>query len=217
MTRAFAALPSAGAPNAVGDPAGYLFAAQNTQHVIYRAADHHIHELWWDADGWHHHDPTGDNDAPNAAGDPAGYVVDTECTQHIVYRSDDQHIYELLWTADAGWSHNDLTMAAAGAPNAVGDPVGYLFAAQNTQHVIYRATDHHIHELWKDASGWHHHDPTGDNGAPDAVSDPAGYVFAAQGTEHIIYRRKDGHLMELWWIDGNWSHKDVTVEALQNS
>ena len=28
-------------------PAGYMFDAQGTQHVVYRGTDNHIHELWW--------------------------------------------------------------------------------------------------------------------------------------------------------------------------
>jgi phospholipase C len=48
-----------GAPNATGDPAGYMFDAQGTQHVVYRATDGHIHEMWWNAaEGWHDGDLT---------------------------------------------------------------------------------------------------------------------------------------------------------------
>jgi hypothetical protein len=49
----------------------------------------------------------------------------------------------------AGWHHADLT-ASAGAPTSAGPPVGYVFDAQGTQHVDYRGSDSHIHELW-----WH--------------------------------------------------------------
>src|SRR5262249_37357901 len=38
------------------------------------------------------------------------------------------------------WHYGDLT-AAAGAHRAVGDPSGYMFNAQGTQHVIYRGDD----------------------------------------------------------------------------
>jgi hypothetical protein len=79
-------------------------------------------------------------------------------------------------------------MTDSGAPPAIGDPAGYMFDAQGTQHAVYRAADNHIHELWSDSSGWHHTDPTADSGAPDAVGDPTGYVFDAQGTQHVMYR-----------------------------
>jgi hypothetical protein len=32
---------------AAGDPVGYMFDAQGTQHVDCRGLDGHIHELWW--------------------------------------------------------------------------------------------------------------------------------------------------------------------------
>jgi hypothetical protein len=46
-----------------------------------------------------------------------------------------------------GWHTNDLT-AATGATAAAGDPAGYMFTAQGTQHAVFRGTDDHIHELW---------------------------------------------------------------------
>ena len=74
-----------------------------------------------------------------------------------------------------------------------------MFDAQGTQHVVYRGTDGHIHELWWDNAGWHHNDLTAAAGAPASVSDPAGYMFDAQGTQHVIYRGADSHIHELWW------------------
>jgi hypothetical protein len=46
-----------------------------------------------------------------------------------------------------GWHYTDAT-ADAGAPGAAGDPSGYMFDAQGTQHVVYRGGDGHIHELY---------------------------------------------------------------------
>jgi hypothetical protein len=45
------------------------------------------------------------------------------------------------------WKHNDLTQAT-GAPGAEGDPAGYTWDVDGTQHVVYRDSDGHIHELW---------------------------------------------------------------------
>ena len=36
-----------------------MFDSQGTQHVDYRGSDGHIHELWWDGNGWHTNDLTG--------------------------------------------------------------------------------------------------------------------------------------------------------------
>jgi hypothetical protein len=45
------------------------------------------------------------------------------------------------------WGHGDLTgNLPDGARDAAGDPAGYVF--DGTQHVVYRGSDNHIHELW---------------------------------------------------------------------
>jgi hypothetical protein len=110
-----------------------------------------------------------------------------------------------------GWHHNDLT-TAAGAPMAAGDPRSYMFASQGTQHVVYRGTDAHIHELWWDGA-WHHNDLTAAAaGAPAAASNPSGYLFDAQNTQHVVYRSADNHVHELWW-NGSWNHNDLTTAS----
>jgi len=48
---------------------------------------------------------------------------------------------------DTYWHDGDLT-SVTGAPGAAGDPSGYVFDAQGTQHVVYRAGNGHIHEMW---------------------------------------------------------------------
>jgi Fungal fucose-specific lectin len=199
---------AASAPASAGNPAGYLFNAQGTQHVVCRGPDNHIHELWWDNDGWHHNDLSSATSAPDAAGDPTGYMFDASGTQHVVYRGADNHIHELWWDND-GWHHNDLSSATS-APDAAGDPAGYMFDAQGTQHVVYRAADNHIHELWWDNDGWHHNDLSDAASAPDAAGDPAGYMFDAQGTQHVVYRAADNHIHELWWDNDGWHHNDLS-------
>jgi hypothetical protein len=97
-----------------------------------------------------------------------------------------------------GWHTNDLT-AATGATLAAGVPAAYMFNAQGTQHVDYRGSDNHIHELWWDGNGWHTNDLTNATGATVASGDPAAYMFNAQGTQHVDYRGSDNHIHELWW------------------
>jgi hypothetical protein len=122
--------------------------ALGTQQVVYRGEDGHIHQLWWDAtNGWGRGDLTAVTGGPQAAGDPSGYVHDALGTQQVVYRGEDNHIHELWWDAENGWGRGDLT-DVTGAPKAAGDPSGYVFDAQGTQHVVYRGVDGHIHELW---------------------------------------------------------------------
>jgi hypothetical protein len=150
-----------GAPAAAGDPAGFQFVGDSTQHVVYRGTDQHIHELWGDAaHGWGHVDLTAVAGTPPAAGDPSGYAFEAQRTQHVLYRGVDRHIYELWWDAASGWAGGSLT-GATGASLAAGDPAGYVFTVEATQHVIYRGIDGHIHELWWSAStGWSHGDLT---------------------------------------------------------
>ena len=107
-----------------------------------------------------------------------------------------------------GWHRADLT-AATGAPAAAAGPSGYMFSAQGTQHVDYRGSDNHIHELWWDNNGWHHGDLTAATGAPPAAAGPYGYMFNAQGTQHVEYLGSDDHVHELWWDNNGWRHEDL--------
>jgi catechol 2,3-dioxygenase-like lactoylglutathione lyase family enzyme len=195
-----------GSPAAVGEPFGYFFAAQGTEHVNYRDAQGHICELYWDTGGWHFNDLTAATGAPLAVSDPHGYVFVSQGTQHVNYRGADNHVYE-LWT-DGSWHYGDLTVAA-GAPLADSDPNGYVFDSQGTQHVNYRGPQGHIYELWWDGN-WHWGDLTAAVDAQAAAVDPHGYVFAAQNTQHVNHRGIDNHVYELWW-DSNWHYGDLTV------
>ncbi|WP_327632960.1 M12 family metallopeptidase [Kribbella sp. NBC_00482] len=198
---------SAGAPNATGVPAGYTWAVDKTQHVVYRGGDGHIHELWFNGT-WNHNDLVAAAGAPSAAGDPAGYTWDVDNTQHVVYRGGDGHIHELWFNGT--WNHNDL-VAAAGAPKAVGDPAGYTWDVDGTQHVVYRGGDGHIHELWFNGT-WNHNDLVAAAGAPSAAGDPAGYTWDVDNTQHVVYRGGDGHIHELWF-NGTWNHNDLVAAA----
>ena len=96
-----------------------MFAAQGTQHVVYRGVDGHIHELWWDAtNGWGTVDLTAITGNCATAGDPAGYVFAAQGTQHVVYRGVDGHIHELWWDAANGWGTGDLTAVTGAEPRA---------------------------------------------------------------------------------------------------
>jgi hypothetical protein len=153
---------------------------------------------------WDQNDLTNAAGAPGAAGDPAGYTWDVDKTQHVVYRGSDSHIHE-LWLSGlsfpSNWNHNDLTNAA-GAPGAAGVPTGYTWDVDKTEHVDYRGTDGHIHELWFNGA-WNHNDLTNatpiPTRAPGAASDPAGYTWDVDKTQHVVYLGSDGHIHELWF------------------
>jgi catechol 2,3-dioxygenase-like lactoylglutathione lyase family enzyme len=199
-----------------------VFDAQGTQHVVYRTSDDRVAELRWDNNGWHYNDLTA---ASGGAPQPAsfvrsGYMFNAQGTQHVVYMTGNPagHIIELWWDGN-GWHHNDLTVAAGGAPLTLDVPHGYVFDSQGTQHVVYLAEsgqglDGHIIELWWDSNGWHHNDLTvSSGGAPLAVGRPTGYAFDHQQTQHVVYRAASGHIIELWWDNSGWHHNDLTVAA----
>jgi hypothetical protein len=204
-----------GAPPATGNSAGYQFLSEPTQHVVYRGADQHIYELWWDsAGGWGNGNLTATVGTALAAGDPWGYAFEATGTQHVVYRGVDSHIYELWWDAVNGCGGGSLT-SETGAPLAAGDPTGYVLAVDATQHVVYRGVDGHIHELWWDATnGWGGGDLTDVTGETVPAGDPSGYSFEATGTQHVVYRGIDDHIHELWWDAANgWGGGDLCAET----
>jgi hypothetical protein len=200
-----------GAPLAASDPRGYVFSAQATQHVNYRGADNHVYELWDDGTAWHFNDLTvAAAGSLLADSDPNGYVFDSQGTQHVNYRGPQGHIYE-LWNDGTAWHFGGDLTAIVGSLAAAVDPHGYVFAAQNTQHVNYRGIDNHIYELWWDGS-WHYGDLTVATNAPNAAGNPFGYMADSQGTQHVNYRGADAHIYELWW-DGSWHFDDLVAAA----
>jgi hypothetical protein len=159
---------SAKAPKAAGEPSAYLEDQNNTQHVVYRTEEGDVIQLYSKykaTDGWHKEDLTKEANAPKAAGNPSGYrlresMVRGITTQHVVYRSQDGGIHELfLGGAENKWTHNDLSKAAPNTPKAAADPVGYVFQANRTQHVVFQTAEGGIYELYNvpdgDQRGWH--------------------------------------------------------------
>ncbi len=143
------AIPRDAAPALGGSLAAYTFAPQGSQHVDYIGANGGIFEVSNDNSGAHFDDliseagPT--TEAPTVM---CAYPFDAQGTRHVDFTGGTGHVIE-LWHDANGWHHNDLTLASGGAPPAdQGDPAGYAFAAQGTQHVYYIGIDdNHIHEL----------------------------------------------------------------------
>ena len=223
LTAATGAPPAGG-----GDIAGFVLNAEATQYVIYAApSDHHIHELWSDATGWHTEDLTlaAGAPAPDLDGPLVGYAFESDGTRHVIYQSaSDRHIDE-IWRDRAGWHSQDLT-AATGAPAATGDLAAYAFEAQGTQHVIYEGvSDRHLHELWAEppvfspppngtgpSTTWHTDDLTALAGAPPVGGPIAAYVSEAQGTQHVVYvGRSDQHIYQVSWDAAGRHVEDLTA------
>jgi hypothetical protein len=206
-------------PAAITGTCAYIFNQQDTQHVDYAGGDGHIHELWWDSNGWYHNDLTNASGAPALSGEsrangPGGYMFAAQGTQHVVFVGEENesggHIHELWWNNN-GWHHHDLSDATAAPLSINVPPGGYVFDSQGTQHVDYVGNDSHIHELWWDEDGWHHHDLTKASGAPAAASQsPAGYASFGGNTQHVNYLGTDGFIHELKWKSGNWKHTNLS-------
>jgi hypothetical protein len=175
--------------------------------------------------GWNVNDLTARANAPLAQFGPSGYVYAGDGSQHVVYEGftpgggSDGHVHELYWHSD-GWHHHDLTQAT-GAPaiGAASYPTGYDFAQPDTiygtQHVVYVATDGHVHELWYDADsgdGWQHHDLSAATNAPPAVNVVAGFGY--NNLQRVFYEGTDVHIHLLTWnSDNGWHHTDLSAAA----
>jgi hypothetical protein len=193
-------------------PCAYVFDAEGTQHVDYVGMDGHIHELWWDDDGWHHHDLTNASGAPvSEFASPAAYVVPASRTQHVDFIGADGHIHELKWE-QGSWTHGQLTDQVVIPPTSL---AAYFFQARGTEHVAYLDSAAHVQELCRDAGGWHQTDLT------DATeSNPifGGFVYAypfeGQATRHVNCVAGAGHVHDFWWNDDGWQYIDLTAITL---
>jgi hypothetical protein len=217
-----------GVPDAAGNPFGYAFNSQGTQHVVYRGTNNRLNELYKDAQGWHWTDLSyvaqgAPNGIPDAAGNPFAYAFNSQSTQHVVYRGTNNRLNELHKDAQ-GWHWTDLSYIAQGAPNGVPDAasdlVGYAFEAQGTQHVFYRSANNRLNELYSDNQGWHWVDLSyvaqgagAGKEIPDAAGNLSAYVFNSRMTQHIVYRSADNRLNELYWDSQGWHWVDLSYAA----
>ncbi len=214
-------------PLAASDPHGFVFKAHDQAHVVYRAADatpntSHIHDLYWNASGWHDinltqqsHAPTGPQ-TPQPVGNPHGFALEAQGNLFIPYRTSDNHIHLLIWDP-SGWRHNDVNdLLPKAVPRAASDPHGFAFEGHNSAHIIYRTSDGHIHHVFWNASGWHDGPLTQATTGPKApVGDPYGFALEAQGNLFIAYRTKDNHISLLIWDPSGW-RSPIDVDQLLN-
>ena len=86
----------AGTPSGAGDPFAWFTAAEDTHRVVYRAANGHLHELFWPnvipVSG---RNLTALSGAPAAAGNISGGYNAADNTQHVIFRSGDGRLHEL--------------------------------------------------------------------------------------------------------------------------
>lgn len=213
----------------------YVWETDQTEHVVYRSYDNHLHELWYNNE-WHHRPLTKEMNAPLSDSAPIGYACEAEGSEHVIYRSQDRHIHRLSyghWGGD--WRHIDLTDATKSFAIAIGTPTGYAWNADGTEHIVYRdlalgdkvagLTELHHHK-GRPEDEWHRVyvcDTAAQeaylapitiyaSGDPnDATGDPHGYAWETDGTEHIIYCR-DREIYELWY-DYKWHHRPLSKQV----
>jgi hypothetical protein len=138
----------AGTPAAAGDPFAWFTPPEDMHRVVYRAANGHLHELFWpNVAPVTGRDLTALSGAPPAAGNVSGGYNAGDNTQHVIFRSGNGRLHELWhFLGDTAAHHVDLT-AAYGAPSAADRPIYYASARAPNQHVAYRGTNGHIYEL----------------------------------------------------------------------
>jgi hypothetical protein len=82
---------------AQSNASAYPVTADGRQHVIYRSADGHLHELWWNLGLVTHNDLTNLANAPLASADPSAYFSTVDGRHHVIYLGTDNHLHELWW------------------------------------------------------------------------------------------------------------------------
>lgn len=199
---------ASGAPQAGGEPFGFVYPQGGVQNIAYRGTDNHAHELWRTATGIGHSDLTALAGAPPVLGDVRAYVYDPAATQNVVYRGTDGNVHGLYWTT--GPVRDDNLTALAGAPLAAGAPYPYVYPAANTQNVLYRGTDGHVHGLYWTTGAVRDDDLSNLAHAPNALGDPSAYIYDAFGMQNALYRAADGQLHDLWWSFGAVSNDNLT-------
>ena len=184
------------APPAAGDPSPWVDTTRGRNHVAYRATDGHVRGLYWNAGSEGHEDLSGFAGTPNAAGNPVAYYLPRHDMNQITYRGVDGHLWELYCVGEAPVTAWNLTVTA-GAPPAASDPAVYYNAASDTKHVIYRAANGHLHEIWWFFGGARDVDLTLSALTRRAAGVPAAYIVDGTGSQHVIYRSTDNEIREI--------------------
>jgi hypothetical protein len=203
LTTLTSAPVTAGKPSCISD--GF-------DHVFYRTADGHLHDLRWNGSYWTHTDVTTKSGAPAAVGDLSSYYTSGATpVPHAAYRAADGRIL-VVYYFNGAWEYSDAS-GQAKAPAAVGEPAGFADAYDR---LVYRSADSHVHLLQWTGTVWGHLDLTDATGAPLASSDPTGYMTddASSGIAdyaHVLYRSQEGDIHELYSNSpGVWGHTDLS-------
>jgi hypothetical protein len=196
-----------GAPPASGQPSGYVYANESTQHAVYigdSVSDEtsgRLYEIWWQSGN------KNTNDLTNVAGTllanpPAGYDLGN---QNVVFQGRDSHIYLIERTMQNGWTPHDLTQLK-NAPLAVSPPTAFKSLDPAVIHVVYIGVDANVHHFFGLFDGWNYENVSAQSGpAPASGGDsPFGFSVDAETTLHINYRAADGNIWNLTRTVAGW-------------
>ena len=103
----------------------------------------------------------------------------------------------------------DLTQGTG--VTAGGDPIGWVFAAQDAQDVVFRGSDGYAYELWRTATDKGITNLSTNAGAPRMLGAAAAYEFPVLGTHNVVYLGTDGHLHGLHWTTGGVGDDDLSA------
>jgi hypothetical protein len=203
-------------PSPLASPCAYVCDFDGTQHVVYVGEHGHIHELWWDADGWHHNDLTHASGSPAALGSsPAGYVSAGEQIQHVSFVGHQGQLRGMRWSRGV-WSRADPDVPGGLVPAfetlSSSPPVGYV-SADGTQRVTYLGQDNQIYEISFDGHHWRVEQASvGTPGLPGEDAALAAYPDETQGTRHIAVAGAER--VHGFWRDAvGWHHTDLSAAS----
>jgi hypothetical protein len=134
------------------------------------------------------------------------------CNEFNMLDNDFCTLQRVFGSRPPAYTDTDLT-SASGAILAAGNPFTYVFASHGVQNIVYRATDGHVHELWRAGGGIGHSDLSALGHAPGAQGDPMAYVVAAQDVQNVVYRGTDNQIHGLYWSQGAVGHDVLTTLA----
>jgi hypothetical protein len=114
------------------------------------------------------------------------------------------------------------TVSATGAPAEAPAPVAYYSAGTDTNHVVYRSADRHLHDLsWVPGGRLRYVDLTLGALAPLAAQKlrdtPTAFTIEGPNTQHVVYRDTDGLIHEIRWDGGDPSPTTVVPDVGGNS
>ena len=205
-----------GAPLPGGNPIGYSFTGDDSNHIVYRGHQGQIHDLCFiRGQGRVHTNLSAATGAPTAMGDPSVHIFHVFPSRHVMYRGADGHIHDIYWMEAAGWRHSDINEKTPGAPLPGGNPIGYSFTGDDSNHIVYRGVDGYIHDLcFIRGQGRVHTNLSASTGSPMAAGDPFGYTFDLFPSQHVIYRGVDGHIHQIYWMmEKGWRASNLTEKV----